>query len=68
MSKEKKPVSRTEEGVVIEGVDNLLVHLAKCCSPVPGDPIIGYVTKGRGVTIHRATALTLTARRPWPGA
>lgn len=53
MSKEKKPVSRTEEGVVIEGVDNLLVHLAKCCSPVPGDPIVGYVTKGRGVTIHR---------------
>ncbi|MFD1440612.1 RelA/SpoT family protein [Lacticaseibacillus hegangensis] len=54
MSKEKKPTSRTEEGVVIEGVDNLLVHLAKCCSPVPGDPIVGYVTKGRGVTIHRA--------------
>ncbi|WP_225047136.1 RelA/SpoT family protein [Lacticaseibacillus kribbianus] len=53
LSKERKPTSRTEEGVVIEGVDNLLVHLAKCCSPVPGDPIVGYVTKGRGVTIHR---------------
>ncbi|WP_262314728.1 RelA/SpoT family protein [Lacticaseibacillus parakribbianus] len=53
VSKERKPTSRTEEGVVIEGVDNLLVHLAKCCSPVPGDPIVGYVTKGRGVTIHR---------------
>ncbi|KRN29539.1 GTP pyrophosphokinase [Lactobacillus selangorensis] len=43
-----------QEGVIIQGVDNLLVHLAKCCNPVPGDPIVGYVTKGRGVTIHRS--------------
>lgn len=43
-----------EGGVVIQGVDNLLIRLAKCCNPVPGDPIVGYVTKGRGVTIHRA--------------
>ena len=48
------------EGVIIEGVDNLLVHLAKCCSPVPGDPIVGYVTKGRGVTIHRADCPNVT--------
>ena len=55
MSKEnQKPQTRTEDGVIIEGVDNLLVHLAKCCLPVPGDAIVGYVTKGRGVTIHRA--------------
>ncbi|WP_261805548.1 RelA/SpoT family protein [Lapidilactobacillus luobeiensis] len=43
-----------EGGVVIQGVNNLLIRLAKCCNPVPGDPIVGYVTKGRGVTIHRA--------------
>lgn len=43
-----------EGGVVIQGVDNLLVHLSKCCNPVPGDKIVGYVTKGRGVSIHRA--------------
>ena len=38
----------------IAGVDDVLVRLSKCCSPVPGDPIIGYVTIGRGVSVHRA--------------
>ncbi|WP_125703593.1 RelA/SpoT family protein [Lacticaseibacillus daqingensis] len=64
VSKVNKPTSRTEEGVVIEGVDNLLVHLAKCCSPVPGDPIVGYVTKGRGVTIHRADCPNVSVDDP----
>jgi GTP pyrophosphokinase len=39
---------------VVKGIDDILVRFAKCCSPVPGDDIIGYVTRGRGVTIHRA--------------
>jgi guanosine-3',5'-bis(diphosphate) 3'-pyrophosphohydrolase len=39
--------------VQVEGVDNIVVHIGKCCQPVPGDEIIGYVTKGKGVTIHR---------------
>ncbi len=42
-----------DNGIVIQGVGNLLVRLAKCCNPVPGDLIVGYVTRGRGVTIHR---------------
>jgi guanosine-3',5'-bis(diphosphate) 3'-pyrophosphohydrolase len=45
---------RRTSGVRIAGVDDVLVRLSKCCSPVPGDPIIGYVTIGRGVSIHRA--------------
>nr|PZN34463.1 MAG: GTP pyrophosphokinase [Actinomycetota bacterium] len=47
---------RDREGmrVVVEGQDDMLVSLARCCSPVPGDPIVGYVTVGRGVSVHRA--------------
>lgn len=44
---------RHEGGVVIQGADNLLIRLSKCCNPVPGDEIIGYITRGRGVSIHR---------------
>ena len=44
---------RIEKGVKIDGVDDLLIQFAKCCHPVPGDNIIGYITRGRGVTIHR---------------
>ncbi|HVN69922.1 MAG TPA: bifunctional (p)ppGpp synthetase/guanosine-3',5'-bis(diphosphate) 3'-pyrophosphohydrolase [Candidatus Binatia bacterium] len=55
---ERKPAARRgvrrSSGVRIAGVDDVLVRLSKCCSPVPGDPIIGYVTIGRGVSVHRA--------------
>ena len=39
--------------VRVEGVDDLMTHMAKCCKPVPQDPIIGYITRGRGITVHR---------------
>lgn len=50
----KKNVRKNETGIVVKGIDDILVRFAKCCSPVPGDDIIGYVTRGRGVTIHRS--------------
>ncbi|NLM26478.1 MAG: bifunctional (p)ppGpp synthetase/guanosine-3',5'-bis(diphosphate) 3'-pyrophosphohydrolase [Firmicutes bacterium] len=53
ISKTGKPKRREAKGISIKGVDNLLVRFSKCCSPVPGDKIIGYVTRGRGVSIHR---------------
>jgi guanosine-3',5'-bis(diphosphate) 3'-pyrophosphohydrolase len=47
-------VARNSSGIRIAGVDDVLVRLSKCCSPVPGDPIMGYVTIGKGVSVHRA--------------
>lgn len=49
----EKKRAYSETGVVVEGVDNLMIRLAKCCTPVPGDEITGYITKGRGITVHR---------------
>ncbi len=47
-------IARNSSGILIAGVDDVLVRLSKCCSPVPGDPIMGYVTIGKGVSVHRA--------------
>jgi GTP pyrophosphokinase len=51
--RQRKASSGGRDDVIIEGVGNLMTTMAKCCHPVPGDPVAGYVTQGRGVTIHR---------------
>jgi GTP pyrophosphokinase len=52
---------KNSQGVRVIGVDNLLVRFAGCCKPVPGDEIVGFITRGRGVSVHRATCTNLPA-------
>ena len=44
----------SQSGIIVEGIDNCLVKFAKCCTPVPGDPVVGFITRGFGVSVHRA--------------
>ncbi len=53
--------SVADTGVIVEGLDNCLVKFAKCCSPLPGDPIIGFVTRGYGVSVHRQDCANVRA-------
>ena len=61
---------RTKEasnfGIRVKGVDEVAVRLAKCCRPVPGDPILGYISLGRGITIHREDCKNVKALRKAP--
>ncbi len=49
----QKPVKTSSGGIVVEGIDNCLIKLSRCCSPIPGDEIIGFITRGHGVSIHK---------------
>ena len=60
LSKEQKKQSHNG-GVIVKGYDDMTVRFSKCCNPLPGDAIIGYITRGRGVSIHRADCSNITA-------
>lgn len=61
LSKERsnKKTKASNNGIIVKGIDNCLVKLSKCCNPLPGDEIIGYITKGRGVSIHRKDCINV---------
>ncbi len=58
-AKEKLPITKEKGGIVVRGIDDVAVRFAKCCSPIPGDEIVGFVTRGRGVTIHRTDCINV---------
>ena len=60
METRRKPLGRQPESFQVNGVGNLLTTMARCCQPVPGDPIVGYITSGRGVTIHHQSCRNIT--------
>ncbi len=71
--KETRP--KKTDGVLIQGLNDVMVRFAKCCNPVPGDPIVGYISRGRGVTVHTADCPTIENMEPerliavqWEGA
>ena len=57
--KEKLPIVKEKGGIVVKGIDDVAVRFAKCCSPIPGDEIVGFVTRGRGITIHRTDCVNV---------
>ena len=63
LPEEAPPASPSTTGVKVKGVGDLLVRFAKCCSPIPGDEITGYVTRGKGVTVHRASCPSVLSER-----
>jgi GTP pyrophosphokinase len=53
--KERVRRSKPKSGILVKGVDDVLVRFGKCCNPLPGDPVIGYITRGQGITVHLTT-------------
>ena len=58
-AKEKPSVSKSKGGITVKGINDVAVRFSKCCSPVPGDEIVGFITRGRGVSIHRTDCVNI---------
>ena len=58
-TKNKAHVSKSKSGIVVKGIDDMAVRFSRCCNPVPGDEIVGFVTRGRGMSIHRTDCINI---------
>lgn len=59
LSKKPEVIRKSKSGIIVKGIHDLAVRYAKCCSPVPGDEIVGFVTRGRGITVHRTDCVNM---------
>ena len=62
--KPRKSKARSSHGILVRGEDGIMVKLARCCNPIPGDPVIGYITRGSGVSVHRADCPNVLSSNP----
>ena len=51
----------SSNGITLDGIDNVLIHFGKCCNPIPGDNVIGYISRGRGLIVHRLSCSNLSS-------
>lgn len=58
-AKAELPVAGSRGGITVHGINDVAVRFSKCCSPIPGDEIVGFVTRGRGITIHRTDCVNI---------
>ena len=58
-SKNKVHIAKSKSGIVVKGIDDVAVRFSRCCNPVPGDEIVGFVTRGRGLSIHRTDCVNM---------
>lgn len=58
-AKNKVHITKSKSGIVVKGIDDIAVRFSRCCNPVPGDEIVGFVTRGRGLTIHRTDCVNV---------
>ena len=58
-NKQRVHIAKSKSGIVVKGINDMAVRFSKCCNPIPGDEIVGYVTRGRGVTIHRTDCVNV---------
>ena len=64
MAERQPGVESRSNGVIVEGEPGMLVRFARCCTPLPGDDIVGYITRGRGVTVHKADCINALYTEP----
>ena len=58
-TQEKLHITKNKSGIVVKGIHDVAVRFSKCCNPIPGDEIVGFVTRGRGITIHRTDCINV---------